>query len=62
EIIYFDKQFSKFKKQSFFHKYKIVFVGVIFFLIIGVMSILEKKEKQETPIKDFFKSITEKMN
>ncbi|WP_134355996.1 hypothetical protein [Flavobacterium psychrophilum] len=61
EIIYFEKQYNKYRKQAFFQKYKLVFIGILLAILGGIGMYFEKDEPKETPIKDFFKSLTEKV-
>lgn len=61
EIVYFEKQYNKYKKQAFFQKYKLLFIGILLAGICGIGMFFEKKDKQETPIRDFLKSLTEKI-
>ena len=60
EIVHFEKQYNKYARQAFFQKYKLVLIGVLFVIICVIGMSLEKKQKQETPIKNFLKSLTEK--
>ena len=57
EIQYFEKQSKAFQKQAFFQKYKLIFIGIILAIIAGVGMLLEDEQPNETPIKDFFKSL-----
>lgn len=61
EIPYFEKQYNQYVKKVFLQKYKLLFIGILLVSICGILMFFEEKEKQETPIKDFFKSLTEKI-
>lgn len=61
EIQYFENQYKTYQKQAFFQKYKLVFFAILLAIIGGIGVYLEKDKPKETPIKDFFKSLTEKI-
>lgn len=61
EIIYFEKQYNQYKKQAFVQKHKLFLIGILLAVICGIGIFFEKSNKQEKPIKDFFKSLTEKI-
>ncbi len=60
EINHFEKQYNKYKRQAFLQKYKLVFIGILLAIVCGIGMYFEKDKPKETPIKDFFKSLTEK--
>lgn len=58
ELIYFEKQYKMYQKQAFLQKYKLVFIGILLAIVCGIGMYFEKDKPKETPVKDFFKSIT----
>jgi hypothetical protein len=63
EIIYFEKQFKKFKRKAFISNNYIIHVMLMIFfigLIVIVGCYSDKHKPKETPIKDFFHSVFSK--